>query len=76
MRRDDDMPMITVDHCSGTPGTFNPPGVTGCGEAGVNGGPWAVANAMIDAPRRGGYTCITRVAVPVTPWRVRAAMNG
>jgi carbon-monoxide dehydrogenase large subunit len=43
-----DMPQLTLGETV-TPNPFNPLGVKGVGEAGTNGAPPAVANAMMDA---------------------------
>ena len=46
--RADDMPQLTLGETV-TPNPFNPLGVKGVGEAGTNGAPPAVANAVMDA---------------------------
>ena len=75
MPRASDLPFYTVDHSCQTPCTHNPLGVKGCGEAGAIGSPPAVVNAVLDAMRSGGKD-VGHIDMPVTPARVRAAMNG
>jgi carbon-monoxide dehydrogenase large subunit len=43
-----DMPVLTLGETV-TPNPFSPLGVKGVGEAGTNGSPSAVANALVDA---------------------------
>ena len=66
MPRADDVPMIKFD-TEGTPSTYNPMGMKGCGEAGTVGALAAVANAVLDAMWSEG---VRAVEMPFTPHRV------
>jgi len=75
MPRADDVPSFAVDHSCQTPCTHNPLGVKGCGEAGAIGSPPAVVNAVIDALQSGGHS-VKHIDMPLSPYRVWAAMQG
>ena len=75
MPRADDLPFYQVDHSCQTPGTHNPLGVKGCGEAGAIGSPPSVVNAVIDALQSGGKD-VAPIDMPLTPSRVWGAMQG
>jgi carbon-monoxide dehydrogenase large subunit len=66
-----DMPPMVLDHTV-TPTPFNPLGAKGVGEAGTNGCPPAIANAVIDALSPLG---ITHLDVPFTSQRVWDAIQ-
>jgi aerobic carbon-monoxide dehydrogenase large subunit len=67
-----DMPPLVLDHTA-TPSPFNPLGAKGVGEAGTNGCPPAIANAVIDALSPLG---IKHLDIPFTADRVWAAIQG
>jgi carbon-monoxide dehydrogenase large subunit len=67
-----DMPPMVLDHTV-TPTPFNPLGAKGVGEAGTNGCPPAIANAVVDALSPLG---ITHLDVPYTSQRVWEAIQG
>ncbi|MBV9173061.1 MAG: hypothetical protein JOZ81_23605 [Chloroflexi bacterium] len=62
---------MALDHTA-TPSPFNPLGAKGVGEAGTNGCPPAIANAVLDALSPLG---ITHLDIPFTPERVWAAIQ-
>ena len=66
-----DMPPLALGHTE-TPSPFNPLGAKGIGEAGTNGCPPAIANAVLDALWPLG---ITELDIPYTADRVWAAMQ-
>ncbi|MBV9896796.1 MAG: xanthine dehydrogenase family protein [Chloroflexi bacterium] len=66
-----DMPPLVLDHTV-TPTPFNPLGAKGVGEAGTNGCPPAIANAVIDALSPLG---VTHLDLPFTPQRVWEAIQ-
>jgi carbon-monoxide dehydrogenase large subunit len=66
-----DMPPLVLDHTV-TPTPFNPLGAKGVGEAGTNGCPPAIANAVIDALSPLG---ITHLDLPFTAERVWQAIQ-
>lgn len=66
MPRADDVPMIGFA-TEGTPSTYNPMGMKGCGEAGTVGALAAIANAVLDALWSEG---VRTVDMPFTPHRV------
>ena len=66
MPRADDVPSFVVDSSHGTPGTHNPLGVMGCGEAGAIGSPPAVINAICNAL---GVKDVPMPATPFTVWQ-------
>jgi carbon-monoxide dehydrogenase large subunit len=65
------MPPMVLDHTV-TPTPFTPLGAKGVGEAGTNGCPPAIANAVIDALSPLG---ITHLDVPFTAQAVWEAMQ-
>ena len=69
--RAEDMPPLILDHTV-TPTPFNPIGAKGVGEAGTNGCPPAIANAVIDALSPLG---VRHLDIPFTPDRVWAAIQ-
>jgi len=69
--RAEDMPPLIVDHTV-TPTPFNPLGAKGVGEAGTNGCPPAIANAVIDALSPLG---IRHLDLPYSPDRVWQAIQ-
>jgi carbon-monoxide dehydrogenase large subunit len=69
--RGEAMPPLMLDHTS-TPSPLHPLGVKGVGEAGTNGCPPAIANAVLDALMPLG---ITELDMPYTAARVWAAMQ-
>ncbi len=71
MPRADDAPMIDFS-TEGTPSTYNPMGMKGCGEAGTVGALAAVSNAVIDALWDQG---VRHIAMPFTPMRVWQALQ-
>ena len=66
-----DMPPLTLGETV-TPNPFNPLGVKGVGEAGCNGAPPAVANAVMDALAPLG---IDHIDMPYTPPKLWAAIR-
>jgi carbon-monoxide dehydrogenase large subunit len=66
-----DMPPLLLDHTT-TPSPLNPLGVKGVGEAGTNGCPPAIANAVLDALSPLG---IKELDMPFTSARVWAAIQ-
>ncbi|SEW25799.1 carbon-monoxide dehydrogenase large subunit [Cognatiyoonia koreensis] len=66
MPRADNVPMIDFS-TEGTPSTYNPMGMKGCGEAGTVGALAAVANAVLDAMWDEG---VRAIEMPFTPHRV------
>jgi len=66
MPRADNVPMIEFA-TEGTPSTYNPMGMKGCGEAGTVGALAAIANAVLDAMWEDG---VREVEMPFTPHRV------
>jgi carbon-monoxide dehydrogenase large subunit len=66
-----DMPPILLDHTT-TPSPLNPLGAKGVGEAGTNGCPPAIANAVIDALKPLG---IQHLDLPFTSARVWQAIQ-
>jgi carbon-monoxide dehydrogenase large subunit len=69
--RGDDMPEMVLGHTS-TPTHLNPLGAKGVGEAGTNGCPPAIANAVLDALAPLG---ITELDMPFTAARVWQAIQ-
>jgi carbon-monoxide dehydrogenase large subunit len=69
--RAEDMPPLILDHTV-TPTPFNPLGAKGVGEAGTNGCPPAIANAVIDALAPLG---IRHLDLPYSPDRVWEAIQ-
>jgi carbon-monoxide dehydrogenase large subunit len=69
--RADRMPPLVLDHTS-TPSPLNPLGAKGVGEAGTNGCPPALANAILDALEPLG---IEHLDLPYTPERVWRAIQ-
>jgi aerobic carbon-monoxide dehydrogenase large subunit len=69
--RSGDMPAIVLGHTT-TPTPFNPLGAKGVGEAGTNGCPPAIANAVLDALAPLG---ITDLDIPFTAARVWEAIQ-
>jgi carbon-monoxide dehydrogenase large subunit len=69
--RGESMPHLILDHTA-TPSPLNPLGVKGVGEAGTNGCPPAIANAVLDALSPLG---ITDLDMPFTAARVWAALQ-
>ncbi|GAC1321801.1 MAG: hypothetical protein NVSMB2_18790 [Chloroflexota bacterium] len=67
-----DMPLLELDHTV-TPTPLNPIGAKGVGEAGTNGLPPAIANAVIDALSPLG---IEHLDLPYTADRVWTAIQG
>ena len=67
-----DMPQLTLGETV-TPNPFNPLGVKGVGEAGTNGAPPAVANAMMDALAPLG---IDHIDMPYTAPKLWEAISG
>ncbi|SON54172.1 Carbon monoxide dehydrogenase large chain [Hartmannibacter diazotrophicus] len=69
MPRADDVPTYEIYHeCTPCPG--NPLGMKGCGEAGAIGSPPAIINAITNA------IGVREIAMPATPARVWAALQG
>jgi carbon-monoxide dehydrogenase large subunit len=66
-----DMPPIDLGHTE-TPSPFNPLGAKGVGEAGTNGCPPAIANAVLDALAPLG---VAELDIPYTPARIWAAIQ-
>jgi aerobic carbon-monoxide dehydrogenase large subunit len=66
-----DMPPLVLDHTV-TPTPFNPLGAKGVGEAGTNGCPPAIANAVVDALSPLG---VKHLDLPFTAQRVWEAMQ-
>jgi carbon-monoxide dehydrogenase large subunit len=66
-----DMPPLVLGHTE-TPSPLNPLGAKGVGEAGTNGCPPAIANAVLDALAPLG---ITELDMPYTPDRVWSAIH-
>jgi aerobic carbon-monoxide dehydrogenase large subunit len=66
-----DMPPMVLDHTV-TPTPFNPLGAKGVGEAGTNGCPPAIANAIVDALSPLG---VTHLDLPFTSQRVWEAIQ-
>ena len=66
MPRAADVPMFSFS-TEGTPSTYNPMGMKGCGEAGTVGALAAVSNAVVDALWSEG---VRKVEMPFTPQRV------
>jgi carbon-monoxide dehydrogenase large subunit len=66
-----DMPQLTLGETV-TPNPFNPLGVKGVGEAGCNGAPPAVANAVMDALAPLG---IDHIDMPYTAPKLWAAIR-
>jgi len=66
-----DLPPIELGHTE-TPSPFNPLGAKGVGEAGTNGCPPAIANAVLDALAPLG---VTELDIPYTPARIWAAIH-
>jgi len=66
MPRADNVPRIQFA-TQGTPSTYNPMGMKGCGEAGTVGALAAMANAVLDAVWDAG---VRKVEMPFTPQRV------
>ncbi|HXG52190.1 MAG TPA: xanthine dehydrogenase family protein molybdopterin-binding subunit [candidate division Zixibacteria bacterium] len=66
-----DMPVLVLGETV-TPNPFNPLGVKGVGEAGTNGAPPAVANAVMDALAPLG---IDHIDMPYTPPKLWAAIR-
>ena len=71
MPRADHLPMIGFS-TQGTPSTYNPMGMKGCGEAGTVGALAAMANAVLDATWDAG---VRKVEMPFTPQRVWALLQ-
>lgn len=69
--RGEAMPPLVLDHTA-TPSPLNPLGVKGVGEAGTNGCPPAIANAVLDALAPLG---VTELDMPFSAARVWAAIN-
>jgi carbon-monoxide dehydrogenase large subunit len=69
--RASDMPPLILGETV-TPNPFNPLGVKGVGEAGTNGAPAAVANAVMDAL---GALGITHIDMPYTPPKLWEAIR-
>jgi carbon-monoxide dehydrogenase large subunit len=69
--RASDMPELTLGETV-TPNPFNPIGAKGVGEAGTNGAPPAIANAVMDALAPLG---IQHVDMPYTPPKLWAAIR-
>ena len=71
MPRADDAPLMNFT-TEGTPSTYNPMGMKGCGEAGTVGALAAISNAVTDALWDLG---VRDIAMPFTPLRVWQAMQ-
>jgi carbon-monoxide dehydrogenase large subunit len=67
-----DMPPLLLDHTD-TPSPLNPLGVKGVGEAGTNGCPPAIANAVLDALSPLGID--VEIDIPYTSSHVWTALN-
>ena len=71
MPRASDMPPLILGETV-TPHPFHPLGVTGVGEAGCNGAPPAIANAVMDALSHVG---VRHIDTPLTPGRIWQALQ-
>ncbi len=75
MPRADDVPMIDFE-TRGTPSTYNPMGMKGCGEAGTVGALAALSNAVLDALWDEGVREITMPFTPLKVWQTLQDAKG